>query len=188
MTDAQLIQGALEGREECLSELALRYRGPVYAWIRHRGFNRPDAEDLTQETLVRACAQLAQFDPTKAEFRTWLFTIANNLCRMQLRQRARHSPPESIETVFPEPSCAGPKEALRRKRCEEILWQAVCQLPEKPRSVTVLFFYWGMNRCEIARFLHISEGTVRYQLRNACALLRGYLAEQGITSGRQLSE
>ncbi len=187
MTDAQLVAGALQGKEESLSELLRRYRAPVYAWIRHHGFGRPDAEDLTQETLVRACSRLARFDPAKGRFVTWLFEIANNLCRMQLRRLARHPSPESIETVFPEPSCDGPEEVLGRNRCEEVLWQAVCRLPEELRSVTVLFFYWGMNRCEAARFLRVSEGTVRYRLRCSCRLLRRYLAERGITSARQLT-
>ena len=187
MTDAQLVEGSLRGKEECLSELLSRYRGPLYAWIRHHGFNRPDAEDLTQVTLIRVRTRLAGFDPAKGRFRTWLFQAANNLCRNEIRRRTRRPDERSLEGLRIEPSCPGPQEALARIRTGELLWQAVLRLPDEFRPVVVLYFYWQKKQKETAGFLGVSEATVRLRLRRGCKLLRGILAEAGVRSAAAFS-
>ena len=85
------------GDDRALSERLERYRAPLFGFLARRLGDAASAEDLFQETWLRVVRARARFDPQR-RFSTWLFQIANNLCRDRFRRsgterRARPGPP-----------------------------------------------------------------------------------------------
>src|SRR5581483_632357 len=85
-TDQQLISNYLSGDEEALKELISRYLKPVYNFIYHLAGNKENAEDISQETFVKAWKNLKKYNPEQ-NFKTWLFTIARNTAIDWLRKK-----------------------------------------------------------------------------------------------------
>ena len=78
MNDEQLFACHLNGDASAFSELYQRYRGRLEGRLRSRGVREMDAEDLVQETFIKAYSAAATFNPAKGAFEVWLFIIARN--------------------------------------------------------------------------------------------------------------
>jgi len=183
--DYELAQGALARKKGCFAELWYRHWDGLFCLILGQVMDRAKAEELAQLAMIRAYRKLALFDPAKGDFRNWLLQIGANLVRMEFRRLERHPEPESLdelEETDDEPSCEGPEQVFRRRECAELLWRSVTKLPALFQSSAVLYFYEDMSKTEIAQLMGVCEGTIRYRLRRASALLRDILAEQGIES------
>ena len=89
LDDAALVAEYLEGRRHAFHELAERYHTRLLNFIYRTIGDRDRAEDLVQETFVRVYRHLHRFDPTK-KFSTWIYTIASNLAKNELRNRSRN--------------------------------------------------------------------------------------------------
>ena len=122
-----------------------------------------DCEDAVQETLLKAWAKLATLRQEQF-FETWLIRILINECRTIYRRR----PPSQDE--IPE-SLAAPDE-------DHSVMNALMNLPEKYRIPTELHYIEGYGISEIARMLFIPEGTVKWRLSRARALLKNELGEE----------
>ena len=79
MSDQSIIERIAGGEREAFGELVQRYQQPLFGFLGRMGITQAQAEDLAQETFLRAWAHLQQFDPARAQFGTWLHTIARNL-------------------------------------------------------------------------------------------------------------
>ncbi len=88
LDDAALVAEYLEGRRHAFHVLAERYQSRLLNFIYRTIGDRDRAEDLVQETFVRVYRHLHRFDPTK-KFSTWIYTIASNLAKNELRNRSR---------------------------------------------------------------------------------------------------
>jgi len=122
-----------------------------------------DCEDAVQEALLRAWAKLHTLREEQF-FETWLIRILINECRMIWRRR-----PKATEEI-PE-SLAAPGE-------DRSLIDALMNLPEKYRIPVELHYIEGYGMSEISRMLFIPEGTVKWRLSRARALLRNELGEE----------
>ena len=87
MRDAQLVQATLRGDVEAFAELARRYYRALSVSTRHLVGRPEDAEDLTQEALVKAYQRLGELHDAE-KFRPWLFAIARHICLNHLERRA----------------------------------------------------------------------------------------------------
>src|SRR6187431_953697 len=108
MTDEFLVQQIVAGNREAFRLVVLRYQGPLFRFLGLLGVRGARAEDLAQETFLRAFKALGSFDPARAAFSTWLFTIARRLAIGEWR-RARHeqnAPAASAEASSPAPDPA----------------------------------------------------------------------------------
>lgn len=127
-----------------------------------------EADDAAQETLLAAAAALNTFRG-EASLRTWLFAIAINVCRGQLRRRrAARMMDRALAAIQRLGAAApGPEESTlaNEQACE--LWTAVGRLDEKHRLPLILHYVHQMNAAEIAGLLEISEGTVYSRLHYA---------------------
>ena len=175
MDDAQLVAGALAGKAECYDELYRRYRGRVQAWMTREGMPVPEAEDRAQKVLAAVCRKLAQFDPSRAQFSTWVYGFIRNELFSYWRELGRHPVPDSLDNT-PEECIAGdtdgPEIVHERKLVQEGVRELVCQLPAKLREPVILFWFKEMSVAEIARFLKRPDSTVRDQLKEAMRELR----------------
>ncbi len=132
-----------------------------------------EAGDATQETFIAAARALDQFRG-QASLKTWLYTIAINQCRRQMRKRKRQQTLlnawEAMRSLSPRPSL--PEEIMTRTETEDLLRTAVTELKEKHRLPIILYYTHNMAAPEIAEILEMSEGTVYSRLHYARRQLR----------------
>ena len=139
--------------------------------------DRARAEDVVQETLLRAWQHPEVADDSERPVRAWLFTVARNMIideRRSSRFRNEVSPLDGA------PERAGPDEvkgALDRL----LIGDAVAQLSAEHRAVIRRSYYQGWTTAQIAEDLQIAEGTVKSRLHYAVRALRLALQEMGVT-------
>ena len=140
--------------------------------------NEQDADDMTQETFIRACRALPRFELRKdTSFEAWLYRIAVNCCRSRMRRKWYQVLPwpEPAPQIVAEVEKQPDRRMLQGEQRDEIL-EAINALGEKHRLVVILRYYAGLSNEEIARTLNIPSGTVRSRLHTARQRLKAQLA------------
>lgn len=174
-----LIRRCKQGDKLALEALIRRYQTYVFRLCCLVMRNEQDAEDMTQETFLRACRALPRYQSREgSSFEAWLYRIAVNCCRSRMRRKWYQMLP------WPEPApqiMAEPDEQPER-RVEQNEWRAeildaIDSLGDKHRMVVVLRYYAGMSNEEIAEALGLPSGTVRSRLFTARERLRQVLEE-----------
>jgi RNA polymerase sigma-70 factor, ECF subfamily len=163
------VDRVLAGDLSAYEGIVRRWQGPLvtlaYRFCRDRG----RAEDLAQEAFVRAYRNLRQWR-REAAFSTWLFALATNLYRSEIR---RIPPPALPLDLIVNTSGAAvdghDPDATRRARD---IRRAIDTLPPKYREALVLFYFQGKDVAAAAAILGVPEGTVKARLSRARALLR----------------
>lgn len=146
--------------------------------VRLSGGDRQRAEDLVQETLLRAWRHPETLDPERGTVRSWLFTTARNLAIDAWRRRSVRVG-EVVTDVIPEP----PPSADEADRAVEA-WtvaEALSRLSPMHREVLVECFYQGRSVAEVAARLRVPPGTVKSRTHYALRSLRIALDEMGVT-------
>jgi RNA polymerase sigma-70 factor (ECF subfamily) len=169
---------------EVLDEAALRllyaeHSGPVLAYLLKLTRDRARAEDLLQETMLRAWRRPEAFQPGRGSVRAWLCTVAHNLVVDDARSRAAR-PTETELTEYTERTEDGvdPYEAALRA------WEfadALAALSAEHRAVVIEVYYRRATVNEAARALGIPPGTVKSRTFYALRALRLACQERGIT-------
>ena len=142
------------------------------------GGDRARAEDLVQETLVRAWRHLDVLDPSAAPVRPWLFTVAQHLAIDA--HRAREARPHEVG----EGALAGVSglDELAAVLDRIVVVDALAALSPEHRAVLVETYYGGRTVAEAARVLGIPPGTVKSRCYYALRALKLALAERGVTT------
>lgn len=173
-SDAELVAAVrLDGDERAFRELYRRHTPRLHQLVlRLLGGAAQDAEDVVQETWVRATSALERFR-WDSSFSTWLTGIGINRARDLLRQHARRPGDHEAgdPTVLLEQLCERPRSVGERIDLE----RALAMLPEGYRVVFVLHDVEGFGHAEIGQQLGISEGTSKSQLFHARRALRSLL-------------
>jgi RNA polymerase sigma-70 factor (ECF subfamily) len=179
-----LIQRCQQGDKLAVGALVGRYQDYVYRLCYLVMRNEQDAEDMTQETFIRACRALPRYEIRKdISFEAWLYRIAVNCCRSRMRRKWYQVLPwpASAPEFASEPEEQPDRMVIRDEHRNEIL-QAIDSLGDKHRLVVILRYYAGLSNEDIARILDIPSGTVRSRLHTARQQLKALLAahkEQG---------
>jgi RNA polymerase sigma-70 factor, ECF subfamily len=163
------VERVLAGEAGAFEGIVRRWQGPLVnmAWRYCR--DRARAEELAQEAFVRAWRGLAQWR-REAAFSTWLFALAANVYRNELKRFPTVNVP--IEDV-PEPAAPASQDlALQRKSRHEVLRRAVLALPTRYREPVILFYFHEMDVGAASRSMGLPEGTVKARLARARELLR----------------
>ncbi|HVP38156.1 MAG TPA: sigma-70 family RNA polymerase sigma factor [Candidatus Saccharimonadales bacterium] len=167
------------GDRRAFEILVRRYSGRVFGLALRHVRSRDEAEEITQESLVRAWQGLRAFRGGE-EFRAWLFRIAVNLARDRLRARRRH-PPVPLEEVgeaeLGAAPGAGPEEELESRQLTERLERALARLGEEHREILLLRALEEMSYQEMSAVLRVPAGTVMSRLARARMRLRELLEE-----------
>lgn len=173
-SEAQLLQASAAGSKEAFGAIVQRYQALVCAITYSTTGDVGTSEELAQETFVRAWKNLRQLqDPGK--FRTWLCSIARNLARTSLRNRAQASC--SLESAISLPAAArGPDEAASENERQEMVWAAVERVPLQYREPLVLYYRHQQSVSEVAADLDLSEDAVRQRLHRGRQLIRTELS------------
>jgi RNA polymerase sigma-70 factor (ECF subfamily) len=175
-SDEELALQIQRGDREALTLLVERYHGPILGFLyRMSGGDRSLAEDLVQETFLRALRSIGQYLHPRP-FKPWLYAIALNLARDHYKQaEMRHV--DTILDVF-EPSFDDPPDA-RLQAGEEVrsVAAAVSKLPKRQREAVILRYYQGQSLAEIAEVLQVPVGTVKSRISLGLRRLRECLEE-----------
>ena len=146
-----------------------RLHASVYRWLQDTG----DTEDICQESFLRLWKQAPRWE-SKARVGTWLTTVALNLARDRLRQRAQRE--VSALDVEAEDAAAGPAQQAASSELSEALQQAVRGLPERQREAVLLAHVEQFSQAEAAAIMGVSEGALESLLVRAKRALRVPLA------------
>ena len=177
--EARWAIAARQGDETAFAKIVQCFQAPVYR-LCARHLHGPEADDVAQETFVRAFVNMKRFAPDRPLL-PWLLTIARNLALDRLRRRypepdsmvvdkAADTDHASAET------CAASREQMRA------LEQALAKLPEPQREVIVLFHLEGLAYRDIAISLGVPIGTVMTWLHRGRAVLRQALLSERLAS------
>jgi RNA polymerase sigma-70 factor (ECF subfamily) len=176
LDDAHIAQRHLSGDPQAFGALVDRYQGRLLNFVNRTIGDRERAEDLVQEVFIRVFRHLHRFDQTK-KFSTWIYTIASNLAKNELRNRSRN-PLVFFQTIKRnweadhrplqfEDTTARPDDLYRKRFLKDAVEQCVTQLPEHHRVVFVLRELEGKSYEEIAEITGCNLGTVKSRLNRA---------------------
>jgi RNA polymerase sigma-70 factor (ECF subfamily) len=181
--ELEMIRHARDGDAAAFALLVGRYAKPVLNFSLRIIGDATEAEDVAQDTFVRAWQHLKGFHEERAAFSTWLFQIARNASLDRLRTRQR-KPSGSLDDLTKEPAStqAAPDEAARRSELGRAIACAVAMLPEDQRTAFVLAEYHGQSMREIAVVMDCTEKSVEGRLSRARQFLREKLKPWGKSS------
>jgi len=176
--DADLVARAKAGDVPAFGELVRRYQKPVFRIVLRMVKNQDDADDLTQDTFVRAHRGLKTFKE-EFDFHPWLYRIAVNQAINLINKRKRQAAvdledvPEGDIKTGPEPE--SPVQAASRQELLRTLEDALDRLPDEQRAVFLLRVQEGLSYEEIAKTMNTPKGTVMSRLARARMALRKYI-------------
>ncbi len=183
-TDRELVNAAREGDAEAFGQLVRRHQRRVYRLALHLLKNVAEAEDVTQETFVRAHAALARFDGRSEPF-TWIYRICVNLSLNALRsrktRRATSADDPEVESLLIDRHSAGanPARSSADRELGRALLESIGLLSDTLRTTLVLVCVDGLSHAEAGEVLGCPEGTVAWRIHEARKKLRSMLAERG---------
>ena len=177
-SDIELVQEVRNGRRQAYTALMRRYQERVY-WVARRIVgSHDDADDIVQETFVKAYLALGEFRGDSSFF-TWIYRIAVNLSLNALRKRQvlnyLHES-ELLSRILP--STDDPGKDLENSEIESALQRAVATLPEKQKAVFVMRYYDEMTYEEIGRVLKTSVGGLKANYFHALRKVREYMRHE----------
>jgi RNA polymerase sigma factor (sigma-70 family) len=183
--ESVLIRRARAGELEAYDELVRRYQERIYATVYHMTSNHEDANDLAQETFIKAYQALASFKGGSS-FYTWVYRIAVNKTINFLKQRkhkaqmslddldfnAEHDP--DLVALISEKT---PRREISLAELQEKLNEAMLKLSEPHRLAVTLHDVQGMSHEQIAEIMGCNVGTVRSRLFYARQQLQAHLSD-----------
>ncbi|MBA3582959.1 MAG: sigma-70 family RNA polymerase sigma factor [Gemmatimonadetes bacterium] len=176
LSDNELVERYLAGEERHFREIVHRYEGRIVNFIQRSIGDRDRAQDLAQETFIRVYRHLKRFDTSK-KFSTWIYTIASNLAKNELRNRSR-SPLVLYQSLRPrgeddqrplqfEDSSSRPDDMFTNRHLRELVDATVATLAAHHREVFVMRELEGRSYEEIATLTRCNLGTVKSRLNRA---------------------
>lgn len=178
--DAVLVRKAQQGDMDAFESLVRKHQQRIYALCRRLTGAHQSADDLAQETFVKAYFALSRFDPAWPLY-PWLRKIATNAGLNYIKARARERSLEDGslgDRRTPRAAASDdPEERLERAEFQARFDGAVEALPADQKSVFVLRFHEGLSYEEISRTLDLPLGTVMSRLNRARQKLKSLLAD-----------
>ncbi len=159
----RLALDAQKGDRTAFATLAGAYYDRLFRWLYNLTRDRHTAEDLTQESLLKAFAALERFK-AGTNFRAWLFRIAYNSFVNQRRSAVRQR--ESLPDNLPD-SDEGPAEQAAQRETQAMLAEAIRRLPAEFRAAFLLRVEEGLSFRQIAGILNLTEETARWRVFKA---------------------
>jgi RNA polymerase sigma-70 factor (ECF subfamily) len=176
LSDEELVTAHLHGRNGAFEDLYHRYRDRLVHFVTRKTGDGDQAQDLVQEAFIRVTRHLHRFDTSK-KFSTWVYTIASNLSKNELRNRSRsplvlfqrltnnwdddHSPIQFEDFRM------RPDDLYRKRYLKRLVEDTVQELPEHHRLVFQLRELEGKSYEEISEITGVNLGTVKSRLHRA---------------------
>lgn len=183
VTEARLVAQALAGSESAFEQIVRRYQRPVISLIARMTGDRMLAEDLAQETFVKAHRSLAAFDTTR-RLSSWLFRIAHNTAIDALRRAQPPLVPLEVPTAAgrgpaSEPEAPAAADPVEREALSQAIDAALTHLRPEYRAALTLRYHQELSFAEIAQIMRIPEATARSHVHRGRLELSDLLREAG---------
>jgi RNA polymerase sigma-70 factor (ECF subfamily) len=172
------------GNVDAYGKIVVRYNGRLYNFIYRFVGDRETAEDIVQETFLRAFRKRKEYRAI-ANFSTWLFTIAGNLAKSELRRRKRWrlfsiDRAEETDTGMDLPDVSALPDRVAESSLADVqIQQAIASLPDNYRQVILLRDVQGMSYQEISEIVDCPVGTVKSRVNRARLKLQQKLKNEG---------
>lgn len=191
MTDGELVRRILRGERAAAEEIASRWAVRVLAFCQARVRNRHTAEDLAQESLLRALRGLRSLE-SPDRFGTWLFGIAAHVCLDWRKSKQAGQVPMSSYAPQRRPdelASDGRSAEAAVDQADQMRWllEAIEELSVEHREVLLLYYYQDVTYQDLANMLGVSTATINARLTQARAKLRervGNSSERPMPSAR----
>ncbi len=168
-TDVELIHRVLDGDDSAFTVLVKKYQKPVHALVWRKIGDFHIAEEITQDTFLKAYQELATLKKPQS-FASWLYVIAANNCSTWLRKKRLPTEPLD-DTRLQKATYSGhviaENERVTAEAQREAVKRLLAKLQESERTVVTLHYFGEMSSAEIGAFLGVSANTVRSRLRRA---------------------
>ena len=174
MTEAELVSLSRQGDVSAWEGVVSAHQQAVFRLAYLLLGDPDDAEDITQETFIRAYYALERFDAQRP-LRPWLLSIAANLARNRRRsigrylnilQRLGHEDPQHAAPARRDPGLASQRDD------SQLLWQAVRRLNSTDQEIIYLRYFMDMPEAEMSATLKVAAGTVKSRLHRALSRLK----------------
>ena len=179
-----------QGDKTAFAALVGRFQKPLFSYLGKMALPQAIAEEIAQETFIRAWQAKETFDPGKASISTWLFTIARRLALNELDRASRRFElsGQSSETSDNYPTAyehvddqqLNPQESLQRSELKQTLWRALKTLEPHDRSLLALAYLKDLEFAAIAEIEGIPVGTVKSRLHRIRKQLKSTLSGEPI--------
>jgi RNA polymerase sigma-70 factor (ECF subfamily) len=183
--DIQDMLAFQRGDEQGFHNLFQRYSGPLVHYLVRFTGNRAVAEELMQEVFLRVCRAARTYEPRTA-FRTWLYKIATNVARNEMRRReysVRREPLDPMVSTRQTSAVGGrnppdgwsPEGVAWARQIETVVQRTLSHMPERQRAALLLSRHHGFSYREIAEAMGLRVGAVKSLIHRASETLRKHL-------------
>ena len=188
-SDEELMMRCRSGDTAAFELIVMRFKDQIINYICRSVGDYHQAEDLAQETFIRIYKNADSYEP-RSKFKNWLYLIATNLCRNEIRDRSRRKTDllarkstgdkesDSLD-IFPDFRYM-PDRLYEKKERELIIQQKINCLPENQRLCLILVTYQGMRYEEIAEIIGCSVSAVKSLIHRSRRNMKKLLMESGI--------
>lgn len=173
MTDAELIARTRAGDPDAFGTLVARYYDACWRFAYHMLGERADAEDVVQETYLRAYLAIGRYDE-RDQFRGWLFRILTNQCRNALTSRGRRTR-RFVQDEAAIDSAAAPASGLALGVEDAALSRALARLDPHQREALLLKYAEGLEYTEMSAMTGVGESALKMRVKRGVERLRAML-------------
>ena len=171
VSDEDLMRNCREGDMSAFELIVLRYKDAIFNFIYHFLADYHRAQDISQETFLRVLINVDRYK-SRNSFKTWLYRIAANLCKNELRNISRHkmlslSEPDMDIGSLGRSQYTPPDIAYEREEMRRLVRDAVSSLPADQRMAIIMREYQNLSYEEIAFALNCSLGAVKSKIYRA---------------------
>jgi RNA polymerase sigma-70 factor (ECF subfamily) len=163
----KVVKRILAGDRQAFAEVVTTYQGPLFGYLGRMGLPQTRAEEVAQEAFLRAWTRLADFDPGRGSFSTWLYTIAHRLALNELGRSATRQELAMVIGHDPASDAPGPADALATVQRRQRLQAALLDLPARERAAVALAYIADLALAEVARIEGCSVGAIKTRLHRA---------------------
>lgn len=163
LTETELVEAVRQGRREGQTEMVSRYAERVFAMIARQVPDMMDAQELTQDTFLRAFSHIDSYDPHKASLSTWLCRIAYHLTLDHLRRRRPVIVAMEDNTDISDEELEAELNTGREERIEQLM-EVIDELPDDERMLLTLYYFEDRPLAEITYITGIEPAALANRL------------------------
>ena len=179
LRDAELIERFRKGQIQAFNLLAWRWQKPILNFLYRFLGNVQDSEDACQKTFIKVYQKLIDLQDVN-KFRVWLYQVAANQARDQLRHRKRHSF-FSLDSNPKRNESSKVEGRAHQIQLKSIFESAMQNIPEEQRVIIVMKVYQDLKFIEIAEALKLPINTVKSRMYYGLKALKEILKKQNLT-------
>jgi RNA polymerase sigma-70 factor, ECF subfamily len=184
-TDRELVDRARTGDADAFGHLVRRHQPRIHRLAVHMLRDRAEAEDIAQETFIRAYRALARFDG-RSEPYTWFYRITINLSLNRIRSRktaraTQDADDPRLDGLLTDktPATGDPAGCAERRELYENLCEGIDQLSDTLRTTLILVCIDGRSHEDVSAILGAPEGTIAWRIHEARRKLREFMSARG---------